>query len=91
MIQKCWNPSPSFRPTFASLLKSNEFDKVLIDIMISAPNELGRTIWKKHFLEKVLSNFAKSDFEKDIYFLEYLLSSLCKRARLSTSNARSRS
>jgi hypothetical protein len=53
LITKCWNPAPQNRPSFSSILKSNEFEKILIEVLISAPNELGRSVWRKHFLEKV--------------------------------------
>lgn len=52
LIQQCWNPSPENRPSFASILKSNILDEIMIDCVISEPNKVGREMWKKHFLEK---------------------------------------
>jgi hypothetical protein len=52
LTQACWNPLPANRPTFASILKTNEIDEIIVEGLISAPNELARKIWRANWLEK---------------------------------------
>jgi len=52
LIQSCWNPSASHRPSFAEILKSNILDEIIIETLIREPNAIARTMWKTSFLDK---------------------------------------
>lgn len=48
LIQSCWHPNPSYRPSFDHI--TNEFDNVLVDVAVS--DAIGRQFWKEKFLGK---------------------------------------
>lgn len=48
LIQSCWHPNPSLRPSFEHI--TNELDNVLIDVAVLDPQ--GRIFWKENFLGK---------------------------------------
>jgi len=52
LMQSCWNPAPENRPSFAQIVKSNILDEIIIESLITPPNDLGRKIWKENWLEK---------------------------------------
>eukprot|EP01116_Phalansterium_solitarium_P008959 TRINITY_DN22936_c0_g1_i1.p1 TRINITY_DN22936_c0_g1~~TRINITY_DN22936_c0_g1_i1.p1 ORF type:complete len:525 (-),score=169.82 TRINITY_DN22936_c0_g1_i1:227-1801(-) len=48
LIQQCWQPDPSKRPNFTTILK--DLDEVMIDISIKDP--VGRAFWKSAFYKR---------------------------------------
>jgi len=60
LITDCWSPQPEARPTFSELLRTNVFDKVIIESTLHDEN--GRKFWEHHFLDKEIVHW--DDFGK---------------------------
>jgi len=48
LIESCWQPDPSKRPSFKDII--TQLDNVIVDCAIR--DEKGRQFWKTHFLKK---------------------------------------
>lgn len=49
LIECCWQPDPNHRPSFPEIVHALEY--IIIDCAIQ--DEIGRRIWKEHFLKQV--------------------------------------
>eukprot|EP01114_Cavostelium_apophysatum_P001871 TRINITY_DN11645_c0_g1_i2.p1 TRINITY_DN11645_c0_g1~~TRINITY_DN11645_c0_g1_i2.p1 ORF type:complete len:632 (-),score=192.54 TRINITY_DN11645_c0_g1_i2:34-1929(-) len=49
LMQACWNPSATNRPSFKKILVSHTLDDIILESAIGAKNELGRQFWKETF------------------------------------------
>lgn len=49
LLQSCWSSDPAQRPSFASMLADNVFDKVIIDQTFSARNPIAKVLWTTSF------------------------------------------
>lgn len=59
LMEACWHPDPSRRPSFTEILRI--LDSVLIDCLIDDP--VANKFWKDHYLEQ--ENVLWSDFVKN--------------------------
>lgn len=50
LIEVCWSPDASVRPTFADIIP--QFNEIIVDGIIT--DEMGRKMWKKYFLKDKL-------------------------------------
>lgn len=50
LIEVCWSPDASARPTFAEIIP--QFNEIIVDGIIT--DEMGRKMWKKYFLKDKL-------------------------------------
>jgi len=83
LMAQCWNADPEARPSFSSILQSHVLDEVIIDEVISPPNEAARVFWKTRIakventvgwnirkIEKCLSASWSVFIKKLIHFCE---------------------
>jgi hypothetical protein len=60
LIERCWAPEPSTRPSFTEIL--NILDAILVDVLVEDKN--GQDFWKSNFLGK--DHVAWSDFVRNL-------------------------
>eukprot|EP01113_Clastostelium_recurvatum_P023171 TRINITY_DN2769_c0_g1_i7.p1 TRINITY_DN2769_c0_g1~~TRINITY_DN2769_c0_g1_i7.p1 ORF type:complete len:485 (-),score=129.90 TRINITY_DN2769_c0_g1_i7:665-2119(-) len=49
LIVSCWAPLPKDRPSFSDILASHSIENIILEGVISQPNELGRRFWSQSF------------------------------------------
>jgi serine/threonine protein kinase len=59
LIEQCWAQAPAKRPSFVDVCKATTLDDVVIDVHISAPNQLARDMWRSKFGAKFAVSFRE--------------------------------